>query len=185
MQETDYLGVVNHFYDSDAEDDEEEESESAKMEALTAQLELQRNRKLTELRREKADFVPGLWNAQSVLLGGLGRDPNVEDDGEVSRIRSAIEKEVLAAQSKKKHLTQLVKERVRSGGRGGVNSVYGGGAASQLSPRTAATSSRGRDATTTYASRLQSTALPSDGVSVSTLFCTISFQLLNQIHYFY
>lgn len=158
---------MNHFYDSDAEDDEEEESESAKMEALAAQLELQRNMKLRELRRRKADFVPGSWNAQSVLLGGLGRDPDVEDDSEVCRIRSAIEKEVLAAQSKKKHLNQLVKERARSGGRA-ANSQYGGGANSQFSPRTAATSSRGRDgATTTYASRLQSTALPSDGVSVS------------------
>lgn len=161
LQETDYLGVINHFYDSDAEDDDEEESESAKMDALTNQLEQQRNQKLNELRQEKTTYTPGLWNAQSVLLGGLGRDPDVEDDGEVSKIRSAIEKELLAAQSKKKKLGEVVKERAKSGRM--ANSQYGGG---EFTPRTALTSSRARD-TATYTSQLQSTTVLSDGLSVS------------------
>ena len=78
FQETDYLGVINHFYDSDAEDDEDEENQSTKMDALNKELEQQRVKKLAELRVKKQEFTPGLWNAQAVLLGGLGKDPDVE-----------------------------------------------------------------------------------------------------------
>lgn len=72
------MGVINHFYDSDAEEDEDEESKSTKMDDLNKELEEQRVKKLSELRTKKQEYTPGLWNAQTVLLGGLGKDPNVE-----------------------------------------------------------------------------------------------------------
>lgn len=77
-QETDYLGVINHFYDSDAEEDVDEESKSTKMDDLHKELEEQKAKKLTEMRAKKQEYQSGMWNAQTVLLGGLGKDPDVE-----------------------------------------------------------------------------------------------------------
>jgi len=48
------------------------------VDALTSELEEQRVKKLAELRNEKQQYQPGMWNAQAVLLGGLGKDPDVE-----------------------------------------------------------------------------------------------------------
>lgn len=72
------MGVINHFYDSDGEEDEGEESQSAKIDALNKELEEQKVKKLGELRVKKQEYTPGMWNAQAVLLGGLGKDPDVE-----------------------------------------------------------------------------------------------------------
>lgn len=70
--------MINHFYDSDAEDDGDEETQSTKMDTLSKELEEQKVRKLGELRVKKQEYTAGMWNAQSVLLGGLGKDPDVE-----------------------------------------------------------------------------------------------------------
>lgn len=78
LQETDYLGVINHFYDSDAEDDEDEELQTTKMDLLNKELEEQKIKKLNEMRWKKQEYMPGMWNAQTVFLGGLGKDPDVE-----------------------------------------------------------------------------------------------------------
>lgn len=48
------------------------------MEALNKELDDQRTKKLHEMRIKKQEFTPGMWNVHSVLLGGLGRDPDVE-----------------------------------------------------------------------------------------------------------
>ncbi|XP_067940200.1 coiled-coil domain-containing protein 87-like [Watersipora subatra] len=135
--ETDFLGVINHFYDSDAEEDEDEESKSTKMDDLNKELESQKTKKLNELRMKKQEYTSGMWNAQTVLLGGLGRDPNVEDDEDIGRIKSAIDKEIIANQSKKKILGDVLKDRVKSANMAAA-SQYGG-----MTPRTIGTASRG------------------------------------------
>lgn len=38
--------------------------------------------KLKELREEKNKFSAGMWNVNSVMMGGLGRDPDVEGEEE-------------------------------------------------------------------------------------------------------
>lgn len=60
------------------------------------------------------------------------------DDDEIGRIRSAIQKEAAASQSKKKILGDILKDRIKSAGLvAGAASQYGG-----ATPRTGA-SSRG------------------------------------------
>ena len=38
----------------------------------------EREKKLTELKLLKTEFQPGVWNVNSVLLGGLGNEPDVD-----------------------------------------------------------------------------------------------------------
>ena len=45
--------------------------------------------KLKELRAEKNKFEAGLWNVNSVMLGGLGRDPDVDGDDEETTDRQS------------------------------------------------------------------------------------------------
>lgn len=48
------------------------------MDDLTKELEEQKIKKLNEMRSKKQEYTSGMWNAQTVLLGGLGKDPDVE-----------------------------------------------------------------------------------------------------------
>ncbi|XP_077971603.1 uncharacterized protein LOC120346349 isoform X2 [Styela clava] len=74
-QDTDFLSVLFHFYDSDAADSETESMRTAKMDAQK-----ERDKKLTALKKEKEEFVAGLWNVKAVTLGGLGKDPEMEEE---------------------------------------------------------------------------------------------------------
>ncbi|KAK1789504.1 hypothetical protein P4O66_015417, partial [Electrophorus voltai] len=75
-EQSDYLSVVFHLYDSD---DSDEEDECEKL------LQLQRERKRRQLaktdalRRHKQAYTPGLWNVNSVLLGEVeGADEEIQ-----------------------------------------------------------------------------------------------------------
>lgn len=47
---------------------------------------------LEELRKKKFSYEQGVWNSNSVLLGGLGNDPVIdENDDPVSRMRKNLE----------------------------------------------------------------------------------------------
>ncbi|XP_075456813.1 coiled-coil domain-containing protein 87 isoform X2 [Ascaphus truei] len=78
-QDLDYLKVVYHLYDSDFEDEElanlvrfkEQDQEQKKRE---------RDKRIADFRAKKQDFVPGMWNINSVMLGGLGTDPILQDE---------------------------------------------------------------------------------------------------------
>ncbi|XP_067860688.1 coiled-coil domain-containing protein 87 [Heptranchias perlo] len=77
-QESDYLGVVFHFYDSEDEKNEE-------IKALIArELELKReeDKELEKIRLIKEEFVTGTWNVNTVMFGGLGKDPLPEEDSD-------------------------------------------------------------------------------------------------------
>ena len=80
-----------------------------------------------------------------------------EDDEEIGRIRSAIDKEVLANQNKKKLLGDVLKDRVKSANMAAA-SQYGG-----MTPRTLGTASRG------FTSGLSS-AISGAGVSNSNCY---------------
>lgn len=83
------------------------------------------------------------------------------EDSEIERIRSAIQKEAVESQAKKKYLGDIVKERVKSGK--AASSQYGG-----ATPRTAgAPSSKG------MTSRIDS-AGTKHSVSKAIQFCLLN-----------
>nr|XP_011442355.2 coiled-coil domain-containing protein 87 isoform X8 [Crassostrea gigas] len=106
--ESDYMGVVFHFYDSEDEDEEEDEEptprfnlprmgmspfkphsraggQPSKLAELKKQQRLQqialreREKKIEELKQEKTKYEEGMWNVNAVLMGGLGKDPIIAE----------------------------------------------------------------------------------------------------------
>ncbi|XP_041374229.1 coiled-coil domain-containing protein 87-like [Gigantopelta aegis] len=86
-QETDFLAVLFHFYDSDDDEDEDEgsrtrpgatHSKTKSLKTTTHQRELEA--KLNELKAQKNEYKEGYWNCNTVLIGGLGKDPVVEEE---------------------------------------------------------------------------------------------------------
>ncbi|KAG7456228.1 hypothetical protein MATL_G00249550 [Megalops atlanticus] len=73
-KDLDYLSVVFHLYDSDEEGNEKSGDHTRQQEE-----ERQRRQKIDALRHKKQEFAAGVWNVNSVLLGGLGKDPAPED----------------------------------------------------------------------------------------------------------
>ncbi|KAM4676010.1 LOW QUALITY PROTEIN: coiled-coil domain-containing protein 87 [Discoglossus pictus] len=76
-QDVDYLKVIYHLYSSVSEDEEQ-----ARIALMKKQEEQKRKRekKIADLRAEKQNHIPGMWNINSVMLGGLGRDPVLSDE---------------------------------------------------------------------------------------------------------
>ncbi|XP_057180529.1 coiled-coil domain-containing protein 87 isoform X2 [Triplophysa rosa] len=74
-QDSDYLSVMFHLYDS--EDEEEERHKLAQRQKK------ERRRKQQErinlLREMKREYVPGFWNVNTIRMGGLGKDPELEE----------------------------------------------------------------------------------------------------------
>ncbi|KAK2157092.1 hypothetical protein LSH36_199g05026 [Paralvinella palmiformis] len=83
-QESDYMGAIFHFYNSEDEDDEEDDdintSRSRTSKKLTKEQQVEKRQKIQELKALKTEFSDGFWNANSVLMGGLGQEPYVDDD---------------------------------------------------------------------------------------------------------
>ncbi|XP_059510625.1 coiled-coil domain-containing protein 87 isoform X3 [Stegostoma tigrinum] len=71
IQGTDYLRVAFHLYDSE---DEGDEAISALL-AQEAELKQKQEMEIAEIRHLKEEFVTGSWNINSVMLGGLGKEP--------------------------------------------------------------------------------------------------------------
>lgn len=94
-QDTDYLGVVFHLYNSDDSEDEDQ----AAIEAATKQLEEKKKEKaklLAQIWSMKEQRFPGMWNPNSIMLGGLGGisgfgavEPEMEE--EEARIAAELE----------------------------------------------------------------------------------------------
>ncbi|XP_051976551.1 coiled-coil domain-containing protein 87 [Xyrauchen texanus] len=73
-QDSDYLSVLFHLYDSD--DEEEERHKLAQM-----QKEERRRRhqeRINSMRRQKEEFLPGFWNVNTIEMGGLGKEPKLD-----------------------------------------------------------------------------------------------------------
>ncbi|PIK61283.1 putative coiled-coil domain-containing protein, partial [Apostichopus japonicus] len=79
-QESDYLGVVFHFYDHEGSTSIDDKSETDEERLAQMAKEKERLQKLTELREQKSQYTEGMWNVATVTLGGLGRDPELEED---------------------------------------------------------------------------------------------------------
>lgn len=54
----------------------------------------ERNEMLIDLKKRKLEFNQGLWNPETVLLGGLGNDPKLDakDDPVIKLQESLLEK---------------------------------------------------------------------------------------------
>lgn len=82
-QESDYMGVLFHLYNSEDEDEDEMQSKLSsrtrrRMRQQATQTE--KEKRMEEVRSAKSEFRGGFWNASSVLLGGLGKDPEEEQE---------------------------------------------------------------------------------------------------------
>ncbi|XP_070208925.1 coiled-coil domain-containing protein 87-like isoform X4 [Littorina saxatilis] len=124
--ETDYMGVVFHFYDSEEGDSDDEDvgvmrgrvsrrtmsSKQTNEQRRLAKKMRERERKLDELRSMKVEYKEGVWNTNCVLMGGLGKDPLLPDEMEDagrsnkapetgrSSAKTLQERAMLAAQSR-------------------------------------------------------------------------------------
>ncbi|CAJ0932589.1 unnamed protein product [Ranitomeya imitator] len=72
----DYLKVIYHLYKSDSE---EEEQATIAARLRREEQKRQRDKKLADLREQKQRYSPGMWNVNSVMLGGLGSEPPLQD----------------------------------------------------------------------------------------------------------
>ncbi|KAL3867400.1 hypothetical protein ACJMK2_044605 [Sinanodonta woodiana] len=134
-QETDYMGVIFHFYDSEDDEDDIEEpaaplfhsagvsnmaptmpfqqqmtyqSQQQQMQhpmfqrhtpgkksasrttssSKATELQKEREKKIEDLKKVKTEFKEGLWNVNSIMMGGLGKDPVLEEDEDQALSRS-------------------------------------------------------------------------------------------------
>ncbi|CAD5115851.1 DgyrCDS4792 [Dimorphilus gyrociliatus] len=86
-QESDYMKTIFHLYDSD--EDEEDEDETKKMAEVERQSRIEQVERQKSWMAEKERYEPGMWNVQSVLLGGLGAtQPESVSKKETSQIET-------------------------------------------------------------------------------------------------
>ncbi|KAK7149749.1 hypothetical protein R3I94_009151 [Phoxinus phoxinus] len=79
-QDSDYLSALFHLYDSDDDDDDDEEAERHKLAQLQRDERRRRQQeKISSLRRRKQEFVPGFWNINTIKMGGLGREAELDE----------------------------------------------------------------------------------------------------------
>ncbi|XP_074651927.1 coiled-coil domain-containing protein 87-like isoform X2 [Tubulanus polymorphus] len=85
-QDTDYLGYIFHFYESDDDDEDDghrsgpsRKSKKSASSAASGKLSREQQEILNEMKSEKSKFTPGLWNPNSILMGGLGKDPELPE----------------------------------------------------------------------------------------------------------
>ncbi|XP_050963361.1 coiled-coil domain-containing protein 87 [Labeo rohita] len=89
-QDSDYLSVLFHLYDSD----DDEEAERCKLAQLQRDERRRRQQeRIRSLRRQKQEFVPGFWNINTIEMGGLGREPELDEKNPDEEIRNDSEEE--------------------------------------------------------------------------------------------
>ncbi|XP_051546470.1 coiled-coil domain-containing protein 87 [Myxocyprinus asiaticus] len=86
-QDSDYLSVLFHLYDSD--DEEEERHKLAQL-----QKEERRRRhqeRIHSMRKQKEEFLPGFWNVNTIGMGGLGKEPKLDEKNPDEKIQDVGE----------------------------------------------------------------------------------------------
>nr|XP_009861277.2 coiled-coil domain-containing protein 87-like isoform X2 [Ciona intestinalis] len=100
-QDSDFLGAIFHFYDSEA-------SESvAGMSSNSARVKAQKEyeMKVEKIQASKEHYERGLWNVNSVILGGLGKLPELDNEDDVTMDEGSIEQRSNIAPSPSSGLT--------------------------------------------------------------------------------
>ncbi|KAM8972009.1 coiled-coil domain-containing protein 87 [Pelodytes ibericus] len=96
-QDLDYLKVIYHLYNSDSED---EAQAIIALKKKKKEQKRQRDKKIADIRAEKQNYVPGMWNINSVMLGGLGIDPDLQDLDGKETLESPSQKRINAIWNK-------------------------------------------------------------------------------------
>ena len=78
IRESDYLALVFHLYDSEEDMDSDDERDILLEKELLKERE-KRDQLLQAMLEEKNKVVPGFWNANAIMMGGLGKDPELEE----------------------------------------------------------------------------------------------------------
>ncbi|KAM9401920.1 coiled-coil domain-containing protein 87 isoform 1-T1 [Salvelinus alpinus] len=80
-QDSDYLWAAFHLYDSGDSDDEEDERRRL-LQLRRDERKNRRRQKMEALKGQKQEYVTGVWNVNTVLLGGLWKEPHLEEEEE-------------------------------------------------------------------------------------------------------
>ncbi|XP_067664459.1 coiled-coil domain-containing protein 87-like [Haliotis asinina] len=143
-QETDFMGVLFHFYDSEDDDGEDENDDgdsgggtgggstigirnrprpprrnnTRSSHSIKATEQRERDKKVQELKALKTEYKEGFWNVNSVLLGGLGKDPGLEvDEEEANKTQKPVEAsksaKTLAERAAQARQARLIREKSR------------------------------------------------------------------------
>ncbi|KAL5259037.1 hypothetical protein ACHWQZ_G009491 [Mnemiopsis leidyi] len=78
IRESDYLALIFHLYDSEEDVDSCDERDVMLEQELLKERE-KRDKLLQAMLEEKNKVVPGCWNANAIMMGGLGKDPDLEE----------------------------------------------------------------------------------------------------------
>lgn len=78
-QDSDYLGVVFHFYDSTDEEDHDTLTQAPSRQISKQRLHDEKKKRMSDMWQTKTAYTRGEWNVQSVMLGGLGKDPELSE----------------------------------------------------------------------------------------------------------
>ncbi|XP_057308857.1 coiled-coil domain-containing protein 87-like isoform X2 [Hydractinia symbiolongicarpus] len=111
LKENDFLSQIYHLYDSE---DEELEEEKAKI-SVQMKILQERTKQKKELRAVKTKYEEGFWNVQTVLLGGLGKDPSVNvvdivhDDSETRKNEKNLTSSYILLQERLEHIWTALK----------------------------------------------------------------------------
>lgn len=78
IRDSDYLALIFHLYDSEEDVDSADERD-ALLESEMKKEKERRNQKLEKMMEAKNKYEGGFWNANSILMGGLGKHPDIDD----------------------------------------------------------------------------------------------------------
>ncbi|XP_042153815.1 coiled-coil domain-containing protein 87 isoform X1 [Oncorhynchus tshawytscha] len=110
-QDNDYLWAAFHQYDSGDSDDEEDERRRL-LQLRGDERKKRRRQKMEALKGQKQEYVTGVWNVNTVLLGGLWKEPDLEEEEE------SPDEEI--SSPKQKAYKRTVSEGSKEASRGGV-----------------------------------------------------------------
>lgn len=79
-QDSDYLNAVFHMYEASNEGVEGDKDDKNALSQSKLAKQREKDQQLSELRAQKTEFTEGMWNVNSVLLGGLGKDPDLPEE---------------------------------------------------------------------------------------------------------
>ncbi|RNA18146.1 coiled-coil domain-containing 87-like isoform X1, partial [Brachionus plicatilis] len=92
-QTSDYLGLIFHLYDQDENPILSQTDEEIKLINEKEKAEKERFEIIDNLKNKKFNYEAGLWNPDSIFLGGLGKDPLPDkNEDPVFKFKQSLEK---------------------------------------------------------------------------------------------
>ncbi|CAF0769383.1 unnamed protein product [Brachionus calyciflorus] len=79
-QTSDYLGLIFHLFDQDYNPILLQTDEEIKLLKEKEKADKEREEIIENLKKQKFAYEPGVWNPDSILLGGLGKEPKPDEN---------------------------------------------------------------------------------------------------------